>query len=206
MESTYINNANTIQPRQNNTPSKVKLMTHHQFPGIELVSPMYVSDGATCYLSPDQKVDAGSTEQVDFNINLNQRESIGALMYKLQRKNISQSNEDIISSEDELTCTMLIIIWNVNCFKDFYVYSRIIEHDKDRVLNRDSLMKLAEQYSLFGIQYGPIEEAWLIYDDIRLMTSLNAIHEEECYKLEMTISEPSANRSVQRLWHIDSDR
>jgi hypothetical protein len=41
MTSTDGSDTDTTQSSQNDTPSKVKLMIHHQFPGIELVSPIY---------------------------------------------------------------------------------------------------------------------------------------------------------------------
>jgi hypothetical protein len=61
-------------------PSKVKLIIHHQFPGIELVSPICAGKCATCYLSPDQSVVVGSTTQAGFNINPDEDESIGILI------------------------------------------------------------------------------------------------------------------------------
>jgi hypothetical protein len=79
-----------ISERLVDTTSKVELIIHPQFPGIELVSPVYYSDGAICYPSPDQKVDAGFTTQTSFNIDPDGDESIGALMCKLQRMNIDQ--------------------------------------------------------------------------------------------------------------------
>jgi hypothetical protein len=206
MTSTHTNDTDNIRSCQNITPSEVKLTLHHQLPGIELVSPMCVSDGSICYLSPDHKVDAGSTAQIGFNIDLTRDESVGVLMYKLQRKNAEQLNGDDTFSEDGATCTLLIMIWNVNSFKDFYVYSRVIEQDKGCVWDRDKLIKLAKRYSLLGIQHCFIEEAWLTHDGIALMTSLNTTCEAECYKLEMTISEPSTNNDTQRPWHIDLDR
>jgi hypothetical protein len=205
MTSAYTNDANTIQSRQNNAPSEIKLVIHRQCTGIKLVSPMYASDGLICYLSPDHRVDAGSIAQIRFNVDLTQSESVGILMYKLQRKNTEQSNEDTTSSE-EVTCTPLIMIWNINSFNDFYVYSRVIEQDKGYVWDRDKLMKLAERYSLFGVQHGPIKDTWLTSDNTALTTSLDAIHEEECYKLEMTISEASISDNTQKPWYIDLDR
>jgi hypothetical protein len=64
-------------------PLEVKLIIHNQFPGVELVSPVYASEGAKRYLSPDQSVDFGSTTQAGFDIDLNQDEPTGALIYKL---------------------------------------------------------------------------------------------------------------------------
>jgi hypothetical protein len=99
----------------------VKLAIHHRFPGIELVSPAYTSN-TTCFLSPNQRVVAGSTTQVSFNIDPNQDESIG-LVYKLQKGNTNhQPNDNIIPSEDEASYTQLFIIWKINNSKEFCVF------------------------------------------------------------------------------------
>jgi hypothetical protein len=63
-------NIATIQSSQDDTSPKVMLILHHQFPGIELTSPVYAARRATCYLIPDQSVDVGSTTQAGFNIDL----------------------------------------------------------------------------------------------------------------------------------------
>jgi hypothetical protein len=43
--------------------SKIELMIHHQFAGIELVSPVYASHNARCSLQPEQRVSDGSIMQ-----------------------------------------------------------------------------------------------------------------------------------------------
>jgi hypothetical protein len=171
-----------------------------------LVSPLCYSDG-TCYLSPDQSVDVGSTVKVGFDIDLTQRGFIGILMYKLQRKNIDQSNEkDDISSEEKTTCIQLFVTWKVYKSGNFGVYSSLIEHDKDRVWNRDMLVELVDLYELYDVQHDSIEETYLMHDDTVLMTILNSNSEEECYKLEMTISEGSVKNDTQRLRYIGLNR
>jgi hypothetical protein len=174
-------------------PSKVKLMISNQFPGIELVSPVYNSDGA-CYLSPDRRVDIGSTMQADFGIDITQSESVGILAYKL-RKNTDQP--------DETTYIHLVVIWEVNSSSGFYVYSDLIESDKSYVWDRDDLMSLASEFELVNMQHAPIEETYLMHDNTVLMTRVNVTHEEECYKLEMTISETSIKDDTMRIQYID---
>src|SRR5690606_10282270 len=133
---------------------------------------------ATWYLSPDQRVDVGSTAQVGFNIDSSQKESIGVLMYKLQRKSTDQPNE-------EATCIQLVIIWKVNSCREFLAVSFLIEHSKSDVLHEYKLMELDKYYKLFDVQYGIIEDTWLMHDNTVLMTSVNVTCEEGCYKLEM---------------------
>jgi hypothetical protein len=206
MASTDSSDTKSTQSSQNDVPSKVKLMIHHRFPGVELMSPIYTGDGATCYSSPDQKVDAGSTMQVDFNIDPDQDESIGVLMYKLQRKNANQSNDTIIFNGNEAPYTQLFIIWKVNNSKEFCMVSDLIEYDKGHVWNRIELMRLAKCYELYDIQHGPIEKTYLMRDNAVFMTRVNVTREEECYKLEITISETGIRDDTWRPQYIDVDR
>jgi hypothetical protein len=193
----------TIQLHQNSTPSKVKLIIRNQFPGIELVYPVYASDGTTCCLSPNQRVDVGSTMQASFSIGPDQ-EPIGALMCKLQGKNIDEFSDEAISSE-EVTHIWLVMIWKVYKSGKFCIVSDLIEHDKSHVWDNNELMKLNEYYELFDVQYGPVEETWLMHDNAVVTTNLNIIREEEYYELEMTISEGSIRDDTQRLHYIGLD-
>jgi hypothetical protein len=205
MMSTDNSDDGIIQSHQNDAPSKVILMIYHQFPGIELVSPTYVGDITACYLSPDRRIDVGSTMQASFSINLDQEKSISALMYKLQVKNIGQSNEEIIFSE-EATCIQLAIIWGAKSTKEFFAASYLLRHDENCVWNRDKLMSLADWYNLLSTQHGSIEDRWLMHDDIVLMIRVNTTRERGYYKIEMTMSEEGINKDTRRLLCFDMDR
>jgi hypothetical protein len=195
-DSTYVS--------QNYPPSEVKLMVHNRFSGIDLVSPAYAGEGVTCYLPPEQRVDAGSTMQTSFNIDLERNESISILLCKLERTNIDEFNED------EGACIQLLVLWNVDSFKGFRVVTYLIEHDKSRVWDRDMLMELAEdkEEELFDIQHCLVEGTWLIHDNIVLKTQVNLTREEEeCCKLEVTVSEASIkDEDTHRPQYIDVDR
>jgi hypothetical protein len=199
MTSTHdTNNVDTIQPRQNNAPSKIKLTIHHQFPGIELVPELYYGDSETS-LSPDQKIDVGSTMQTDFNINSAKEESIGVLIYRLQGKIIDEES-------DETRCTQLVIVWKVDKFKRFHLVPRLIEIYKHVSLSKDKAMKLAQNLSRSSVSYDSIEDTWLMYDDTVLMASANITREARCYKLGITISEGSIKYNTHRLLYIDMYR
>jgi hypothetical protein len=105
MASIHTSNFGIIQSHLDGAPLKVKLVIHNQCPGIELVSPVYGGDSITCYISPDQRVDAGSKMQVGFSIHPAREESIGIFMHKLQKKKTDQSNEDIMSSGNNMYST-----------------------------------------------------------------------------------------------------
>jgi hypothetical protein len=205
MELIDSSDTDTIQPLQNDVSSEVRLIIHNQFPSIELTSPVYVGRHATCHLSPDQRVDAGCAIQASFNIDSDRRWSTGVLMYKLQRKTTVQSNGDVISNEKKTTCIQLAIIWKVKDSKEFLTASYLLEHNEDCVWDRVKLKRLVKHYKLANIQHGTIENTWLMHDNTVLMTSLNVSHEEECYKLEMTISKGSIKDDTQRPRYIDVD-
>jgi hypothetical protein len=175
-------------------------MIHHQFPDIELVSPIYANRFARCDLRPGQNVNAGSVMQTCIKFNPKRNNPIGILMYKLKRKNTDKSNE-------EATCIQLVMIWKVNKSKSFDAASLLIEHDKFQTWNRHKLMKLTEVvYKPYNIQQCPVEETWLLHNNMVLNTRVNITHEERCYKLEMTVSETSVKDDTQRPLYIDVDR
>jgi hypothetical protein len=189
---------------KNKTQLKVNLLVSHLFPGIELVSPNYIGFNATCYLSPVHKVDAGTKTQVGFGVKSFSEDSFGVLMYKLQKKNAYQTDEKIISNE-EGECIQLVIYWKVDSFGEFLAYSHLIRHEKSLIWDEAKLLKLFETYILYDI-HAPIEYTYLMHDNTVLMTSLNATHEEECYRLEITLSETSIKDDIQRLHYIGLNR
>jgi hypothetical protein len=197
---TSTRDTNVILKQSVDAPSKVKLTIHHQFPGIGLVSPICAGKGITCYLLPDRSVVVGFTTQAGFNINPDENESIGILMYELKRKNTDQPNEEAISNKR--VYIQLVMIWKVHKSGRFYVYSFLIEHDNSRVWYEYKLMKLVRYCKSFIIQHGPIEDTWLMHNNTVLMIRANVTFEEEYYKLEMTISEGSINKDTWRIWYI----
>jgi hypothetical protein len=67
-------------------------------------------------------------------------------------------------------------------------------------------MELTGYYGLYNVRHDFIEYTRLIHGNMKLMTSMNITRVEECYKLEMTISEASMNWYIQRLRYIGLDR
>jgi hypothetical protein len=199
MASTDSNVTDSIQACQNDTLPKMKLVINNQFPGIELVSPLYYSNGAVCYLSPDQRVDVGSTMQAIFNIDPDQGLSTVALIYTLQRKDVDQSNEE------EVTCIRLFVNWMFFSPEEIYIALDLIEYDRDHVWDNDGLFNLALYYRPVDIQDNIIEETYLMYDNTVLMERANITYEGECCKLEITISETSIKDDTRRIQYIGLD-
>jgi hypothetical protein len=197
MASTQASTAGVIQPQQNDALSKVELVIHNHFSNIELIFSIYTGDIKACYLSPNQNVNAPSTTRAGFEIDPNQEESTGVLMYRLQRKNTEQT--------DEATYLQLFIIWKVTSSKVFSVVLDLIEHDKSHVWNRDSLLKLAERYELANVQFNIIKANWLMYDNTMLLTWMN-ITRKKCYKLDLFLVKTSTILDARRLQYIHLDR
>jgi hypothetical protein len=183
---------------RNFTSSKVKLVIHHQCPGIELIAPMYIGYSAAYHSDPRWRVNSGSTMQTYLMPDLPRGEPIYALMYKLKKNNTDEFNE--------ATCTQLVMIWKVDELKGFHLVPLLIEHDKSCVWDRNKLVRLARKYTLSSVPYTSIEDTWLMHDDIALMMRVNVTHEEEYYKLELTISEANIRDDTQRPQYIDVDR
>jgi hypothetical protein len=202
MASTYSAGAN--QQYQNNALLEVKLVIHHQLPGTELVSPNHGwGAGARCYISPDQRVDIGSTAQTGYSINLTQGKPFGVLTYEL--KSTKQYSKDTISGGDETRCIRLFMIWKVNSPNEFLVVSHLIECDKGIIWNGGELAKLANRYKLYDIHVS-IEKTYLMRNNAVLMTRANVTRERGCYKLEMTISETSIKYDTQKLQYYNVAR
>jgi hypothetical protein len=174
-------------------------MIHHQFPDIELVSPIYANRFARCDLRPGQNVNAGSVMQTCIKFNPKRNNPIGILMYKLKRKNTDKSNE-------EATCIQLVMIWRVNKSKSFNAASLLIGHDKFQTWNRHKLMKLTEVvYKPYDIQQCPVEETSLLHNNMVLSTRVNITREEKCCKLEVAIDETSGEGDTLRPPCLDVD-
>jgi hypothetical protein len=177
----------------------VRLEIHHQFPGIGLVSPVYAYDHVTQHSSLSQRIDADSTTQLDFAMDLTQGDPIGILMYEL--RDTKKVDNYAISSENEARCTRFGIVWMVDNSKNFYVNSFLIEHNKLR------LMRLATgNYKPYDIQHIFVEVPYLMCDNTMWMTRTKATRKGESYKLDITISKGSTKYSAWRTHYIDMDR
>jgi hypothetical protein len=191
------NDTGTIQPHQSNIPF-LEVMIHHQFPDIALVSPLCYSNSIAYYIPSDQRIDFGTTAQAGFEIDLLRNELICALMYRLEGKHINEF--------DRTTYIQLVMIWKLDKFKKFHLATHLIAHDKYQIWDRDRLKVLTEHHKLFSIQHDSVEKTWLMHDITVLMTSVNVTREEECYKLDITISETNVKNDTQKPQYIDMDR
>jgi hypothetical protein len=173
--------ANAILEWSTGALAKVILIIHNQFPGVELVSPGCNGRGTECYLSPDQKVGVGATTQVGFSIDPSSTHVFGVLEHELQGEGIR-----------------LIVDWEVFRPDKCHARSTLVEPESTVSWGVFELVDLYENRGPDDIKHAPIE-TYLMSDNRVLMTKMNLNREEECCKLEITISETSIrNEYTQR--------
>jgi hypothetical protein len=177
------------------------------YPGLELTSPVYYSNGTTCHVSPSQQIDASTTTEASFGIDFQQKDVKGALLYKLQRKYATRtdnnSNSSIVSIENTETNIYLLVVWEVkNHCDEFYVC--LIECSDD--FTWDKLWALCHQYNdQFLKDYNYSEITWLIHDDIAMKTRRRVTYGSD-YKLDIFISEETGLYNMFKPMKIDTER
>jgi hypothetical protein len=113
-----------------------------------LTSPVYCSN-SRCHAFPSQQTYVG-TASASFEIDSNQKAVKGALLYKLQRKcatiTDNHLNNSIVSTERTETNTYLLAAWNIEDH-DHKFYVCLIEFTDDFTCNEDKLWALYHQYN-----------------------------------------------------------
>jgi hypothetical protein len=141
----------------------------------ELVSPTYFGHNAIWYIPPDQKVDTNAATKASFGRDVTKDEFINALIYKLQRKKCSESNDqssaDSAFTEDTSANIQLLVIWSLNKY-EIYVRALLIKHNNTIIWNEDTLEKLQSMYLAPHRDNYDTKDTWLLDDATMLMTTL----------------------------------
>jgi hypothetical protein len=177
-----------------------KLNIHNQCVNIDLVSPVYVtSDGLECHRAPDHKVCAGHTMRSSFIIKPDNA-SYGALICKLQRKQIHESTE---VGENTSSTVHLLVVWKISESNESYTDVLLVGYDEK--LDKDDLRKLyCENSGRFRLCPNFATETWLLSDNITLMTKVKIMNEG--HLLNIIISEVEKDHSTRIPTYIDSER
>jgi hypothetical protein len=183
-------------------PLVVKLDIHNQCSNVDLVSPTYATvNKFGCHRTPGHKVYAGDTMRSAFMIMPNNK-SYGALIYKLQRK---QLHESVEISEDTSSTVHLLVVWKFNTFEELYADVLLVEHDKGFDWDKDDLTDLyhknSNRFRLFSYS---TTETWSLDDNIALMTTFDIMNEDHI--LDITISEMKRCSGERAPAHIDLKR
>jgi hypothetical protein len=170
----------------------VNIAIHNLYSGLELTSPVYCNNGATCHVPPSQQIDAGNTMVVSFGMNSRQEDFKGALLYKMQRKYSTrtgnQPNNSTTSIEDIPKNIYLLVVWDVkNYYNSFHIY--LIEYTDDFTWDEDKLWALFREYNeQFRKDYQFNINAWLLHDGTVMKTRLDITYGFD-YKVDIVMSE-----------------
>jgi hypothetical protein len=180
----------------------------NQYPGLELKSPIYCSNGTVCYVSPSQQTDISATMEARFGIDSEQDNIKGALLYKLQRKHVdgtdNQSNNSTASIENT-TNMHFLVLWNV---EDYFHAFRVclIECAADFTWDEDKLWALHDEYHLqLYADYKSGIIAWLMHEGSVMKTKLDVIYESD-YELNIIISEGTEKCNMEEPVKIEPER
>jgi hypothetical protein len=173
----------------------VKLNIHNQCLDIGLASPIYITHSPSEYYKTfdhrplssqlvHYKVRAGDTTKSSFTIDELDSEPLGALIYKLQKR---QSHVfEIDKGTSNTTC--LLVIWRIFEFKKLYADVLLAEHDKGFVWSKNNLKVLyCKNINWFGLHTGSATKTWLLDDNTALMITSEIMSEDRT--LNITIAE-----------------
>jgi hypothetical protein len=188
---------------------ELNITIHNQHPDLELTSLVYCSNGTTCHVSPNQKIDAGTAMEASFGIRLERYDFKGALLYKLQRKYINrtdnQPNTSVVFISNTTTNIYFLVAWVVENYKHRFCICLIgctddLAWDEDKLwaLYWDSNKKFNECYESNTI-------TWLIYEDTVVKTRHDITYGAN-YELDVTISEGVGKYKMLEPIQIDPER
>jgi hypothetical protein len=184
----------------------LNITVRNLYPDLELISPVYFSDCTACHVSPKQRVDTGNTMETSFGIGLKQKYLKGALLYKLQRKYVdrtdNQLGSNMVSNKGTTTNMYLLVVWNDGCDSyGFYVY--LIECPIDFTWDEDRLWILYKEYKeKFHENYRSNINTWLMNGGALMRTKLDVTYGSD-YKLDIIISEGAWEHKMLKPMKID---
>jgi hypothetical protein len=187
----------------------LNITIHNLYPGLELTSSVYCSNGTTCHVSPDQQVDTINTVEASFGIDSKQKKFEGVLLYKLQRKYATKTdnhlNDGTASSKNTAKNIHLLVVWCVEDERD-ESYVCLLECTDDFTWDEDKLWTLYKEYNhLFLDDYNYITLTWLTCDGTVMEMRCEVTYGTD-YKLNIVISEETGKYSMEKPIEIDLER
>jgi hypothetical protein len=187
----------------------LNITIHNQYPDLQLTSPVYCSKNATCRVFPSQQVGFGTTVEASFGIDFMQNYYEGALLYKLQRNHITetdnQSNSSATSIKNAAANMYLLVIWDtIDSSHKFCVC--LIECTNDFTWDEGKLCTLYKEYEYqFCRDYKSRIITWLMHGDAVMKTRFDITYGSG-YNLDIIISEGIGKYSMVRPMKINSKR
>jgi hypothetical protein len=174
------------------------------------VSPVYFSNGTTCRIFPSQQGDICTTTEASFGIDSKQEDVKGSLLYKLQRKHTTntdnQPNSNSVSTENTTTNIYLLVVWNAISVQHSF-YTCLIEcNDDNFTWDEDKLWALYREYDdQFYKDYKSNTITWSMHDGTVMKTRVSLTYGPN-YKLDIDISEGTVNYEIKEPMQIDPKR
>jgi hypothetical protein len=186
----------------------LNITIHNQYPNLELMSPVYCSNGATCHVSPSQKTTVGTTIEASFVTYSKQDYFKGALLYKLQRKYATRTDNqpnNSTASIDTTASMYFLMVWDVkDCNHKFCAC--LIELTDDFTWDEDRLWALYKEYNYeFYENYKSNIITWLMHGGVVMKTRFDVTYGSD-YKLDIVISEGTGKYNMLKPTKIDPKR
>jgi hypothetical protein len=150
---------------------------------IELVDPLYFSDGAVCCKPLKQKVAPGDTLATAFKINFGRTDFEGALMCRLRKRtnNDKKFSTDTINTDEKLSSHIRFIVgWKLVNPQGPRIYMLLIEHGENLVWNEN---KLAEKHNEFrgrlSVHSSAVTDIWSMEDGSVLRLASDGVENRE---------------------------
>jgi hypothetical protein len=182
---------------------------HNRCSSIELISPVYFSNGTKSHVPLNQQTDAGTAIETSFGIDFQQKKFKGALLYKLQRKHTTRTDNYLNSVvkfvEDTATNVYLLVVWDV---EDYYHNFPIclVECTNDFTWDEDKLWAVYKEYNDQVYEFCDSNMfTCSMHGDAAIKTKLDVAYGSD-YKLDIAISEEIKGYSMKRPIQIDSKR
>jgi hypothetical protein len=178
-------------------------------PGLELISPVYCGDGAVCYAFPDQQTGIDNITEASFGITSKKENFKGLLLYKLERKHTTktdnQLNSDTASIEDTAPKIYLLLAWDLGhpLHKSPVC---LIECTDDFTWDEDSLWALYRDYNdEFYMKYESDIITWATNSGTVIKTKRGIVYEPD-HELDVVLSEGIEKYNIEKPMKIDPKR
>jgi hypothetical protein len=187
----------------------LNIAIHNLYSDLELISPVYCSNGTICHVPPSQQVDAGNVMEASFGIDSEQKDFKCVLLYKLQRKYANktenQPNNNTASIEDTTTGIYLLVVGVIKDY-DHVFYACLIECTDEFPWDEDKLWALYQEYNdRFRNNCKSNIIIWSTYSSIVMKTELRVSYGSE-YNLDIIISEETEEYDMKEPMKIDPRR
>jgi hypothetical protein len=184
----------------------------NQYPNIELISPICFCNDGTYHEYPVKRMNASTMMKIGFRLDPDQDESVGILMYKVQRKESvkfdhlpSTDITPIKTVEDTSEIMRLLVVWKIKHHDMPKIHIALVKHGNNLVLNEDKLVHLHDKiYDILRLY--TYKRTWLMSDNAILAATHELVYKED-FELKITISEGIEEDwyTMAPLW-IDSER